>query len=90
MCICTIKVKRELKQLRIPRTVVFPRAAREPGHNDGCGPLPEKSLETCGLASVTQYSLACRSGGGGGNALTEKWGPRGPRRMLAPVKTRDV
>jgi len=29
-------------------------------------------------------------GGGGVRAVTEKWGPRGPRRMLAPVKTRDV
>jgi len=26
--------------LGVPFIVVFPRAAREPAHNEGCGPLP--------------------------------------------------
>jgi len=80
MCICTIKVRQELRQLRIPRTAVFPRAAREPFHNDGCCRLPpppppkKKSLETRGLGSITKYLLAWRNGGGGDVVLLRKSG----------------
>jgi hypothetical protein len=47
MCVCvcnyTLRVTQQLRRLFIPLMLTFTRAAREPTHNDNCGPFPEKA-----------------------------------------------
>jgi hypothetical protein len=43
-----IKITQQFKRLGIPLDVIFPRAAREPAHNNGCGPLLPPSKKTFG------------------------------------------
>jgi hypothetical protein len=38
-------------------TVIYARAAREPAHNNGCGPLPQKMLDTHALKYVLNTIL---------------------------------
>jgi hypothetical protein len=38
-CVYTVQFSQYFRQLGTPPTVIFPRAAREPAHNDGCDPL---------------------------------------------------
>jgi len=47
-----IKISQQFRHFGIPLTVVFPRGAREPANNKGCGPLPYK-----GWRHVAQASL---------------------------------
>ena len=38
-CVCTVEITQYFRRLGIPLSIIFTRAAREPAHNNGCGPL---------------------------------------------------
>jgi len=38
-CAYTIQITQQFRRLGIPLITIFPRAARGPAHNNGCGPL---------------------------------------------------
>jgi hypothetical protein len=39
-CVSTIKTSKSIRQVGEPFTVILARVAREPGHVNGCGPVP--------------------------------------------------
>lgn len=39
-CVSTIKTSQSIRRVGVPLTAILARAAREPAHVNGCGPLP--------------------------------------------------
>jgi hypothetical protein len=66
-----MKTKQQIRRLGISLTATFIRAGREPDHNNGYGPLPEKvgrplsklksSTTAHARGGVTPYSSLCNS-----------------------------
>ena len=57
LCIC-FKIIKYIRRLRIPLIDVRLSAVREPGHNNECGPLPLKTLDTHGTKCVYISSIS--------------------------------
>jgi hypothetical protein len=62
-----IKITQYFRRLNIP-LVIFPRAARKPAHNNGCGPLRYKGW-TPGVQRIAELVLLTGS----------SWGNKDPK-----------